>query len=138
MKLEVKHLALYLPYRLKVLDASCKKYLVVWFTPKGQEKCVNIGDVFFEKTSIIKSQKYKPILRPLSDLTKENKDGLNYIEWLIETYYTIGVENQINRIEEDLRWLSHCDYFLVQHLIEWHFDVFGLIEKGLAIDINTL
>ena len=29
-------------------------------------------------------------------------------------------------------------YGLVSKLIEWHFDVFGLIEKGLAIDINTL
>jgi hypothetical protein len=26
----------------------------------------------------------------------------------------------------------------VQKLFEWHFDVFGLISKGLAIDINTL
>jgi len=25
-----------------------------------------------------------------------------------------------------------------EKLISWHFDVFGLIEKGLAIDINTL
>ncbi len=27
---------------------------------------------------------------------------------------------------------------LFQQLFEWHFDIFGLIEKGLAIDINTL
>ena len=25
-----------------------------------------------------------------------------------------------------------------EKLFEWHFDIFGLIEKGLAIDINTL
>ena len=25
-----------------------------------------------------------------------------------------------------------------QKLFEWHFDVFGLIDAGLAIDINTL
>lgn len=29
-------------------------------------------------------------------------------------------------------------YDLIQKLFEWHFDVFGLIEEGLAIDINTL
>jgi len=23
-------------------------------------------------------------------------------------------------------------------LFKWHFDVFGLIKKGLAVDINTL
>ncbi|MFA7307625.1 MAG: hypothetical protein WC026_13235 [Hyphomicrobium sp.] len=27
---------------------------------------------------------------------------------------------------------------LFQKLFEWHFDVFGLIEKGLAVDINEL
>ena len=27
---------------------------------------------------------------------------------------------------------------IVLQLFEWHFDVFGLIEKGIAIDINTL
>ena len=29
-------------------------------------------------------------------------------------------------------------YQEVQKLLEWHFDVFGLIEQGLAIDINTI
>lgn len=29
-------------------------------------------------------------------------------------------------------------YELYQKLFEWHFDVFGLIDAGLAIDINTL
>ena len=29
-------------------------------------------------------------------------------------------------------------YDIIQELIERHFDIFGLIEKGLAIDINTL
>ena len=29
-------------------------------------------------------------------------------------------------------------YWIAQKLFEWHFDVFGLIEAGLAIDINTL
>ena len=28
--------------------------------------------------------------------------------------------------------------FIIQQLFKWHFDVFGLIEKDLAIDMNTL
>jgi hypothetical protein len=31
---------------------------------------------------------------------------------------------------------THESYLLIQKLFEWHFDVFGLIEKGLAIDFN--
>lgn len=29
-------------------------------------------------------------------------------------------------------------YDVVQKLLEWHFDIYNLIEKDLAIDINTL
>ena len=28
--------------------------------------------------------------------------------------------------------------FINNKLLEWHFDIYGLIENGLAIDINTL
>jgi hypothetical protein len=27
---------------------------------------------------------------------------------------------------------------IMQKLLEWHFDIFGLIKEGLAIDINTI
>jgi hypothetical protein len=30
------------------------------------------------------------------------------------------------------------NYEDIVKLFEWHFDVFGLIDAGLAIDINTL
>lgn len=55
----------------------------------------------------------KPILRPLSDL---NQDG------------------EINTPES----LQGCCYSYVQNLISQHYDVFGLIPQGLAIDVNTL
>ena len=32
----------------------------------------------------------------------------------------------------------HQQFSLFQKLIEWHFDIAGLIEKGEAIDVNTL
>jgi hypothetical protein len=39
-------------------------------------------------------------------------------------------------------WRNNCyvpnQLKLLQKLYEWHFDIHGLIEKGLAIDINTL
>jgi hypothetical protein len=42
---------------------------------------------------------------------------------------TFGLKNPVNNILTYENW---------QLLFKWHFDVFGLIEKGLAIDINTL
>lgn len=54
----------------------------------------------------------KPILRPLSDLDD-------------------GYDNTPESLQE-------CTYSYIQILLSNHYDIFGLIEKGLAIDINTL
>jgi len=37
-------------------------------------------------------------------------------------------------LNESLQW----PYWIVKKLYEWHFDVNGLIEKGLAINILEL
>ena len=39
---------------------------------------------------------------------------------------------------KDTYWIESMPYAIVSKLLEWHFDIDGLIEKGLAIDINTL
>ncbi len=91
----------------------------------------------------------KLILRPLSDLAieiehggqkffpwdkladklldeePESFDNINYSKKWVETYFA----------DKDI---LNIPYKLVSKLFEWHFDVFGLIEKGLAIDINIL
>ena len=33
---------------------------------------------------------------------------------------------------------KNTPYWIMEKLFKWHFDVFNLLEKGLAIDINTL
>ena len=136
MKLELKHLAPYLPYGLKAMDldnGSVRTVTLLHFT--YDMETVGHNHLIYEGLLL---KKHQPILKPLSDLDSGNVEGLFYSEWLIEKYHTIGIENQINRIEDDIRWINYCDYILIQHLLEWHFDVFGLIEKGLAIDINTI
>jgi len=65
----------------------------------------------------------KPILRPLSDMTDEEK---NYFElWSFE----IMKEdlNQVQRNALKIKWYLYN-----------HFDLFGLIEAGLAIDKTTI
>ena len=123
-KLELKHLAPYLPYGLKydlpdMVNGGRTIEVMDWD---------NIMDV-------IVVDDYKPILRPLSDLTKEVEiDGEIFVP-----------QSNLSYISKDyLRWfsaedmLSDVPYNDIQLLLEWHFDVFGLIEKCLAIDINTL
>jgi len=37
---------------------------------------------------------------------------------------------------QDLWW--SCSYSLMEKLLEWHFDIFGLLENNLAININEI
>ena len=61
----------------------------------------------------------------------------NHLETKVFGYDTIngfGVH-----FRPEMQWEQVCNQLeLHQKLFEWHFDVFGLIEKGLAIDINTI
>ena len=85
---------------------------------------------------------YKPILRPLSDLTKEIEHRgekfvpykkLDWDKWdgEIGEYISFGdshagVINPLNQLNQ------------LQFLVSWHFDIANLISTGEAIDINTL
>lgn len=154
-KLELKHLAPYFPYGLKGVEyiggelfLLCqidltKKYPTIW------ESNVNLNK---QRTGC------KPILRPLSDLTKEievNGEKFIPIEWLRNNidkkiqFSKMGfLDYEVKGINPKLHYsifdvyqyeIELSDILLFsEKLFEWHFDVFGLIEKGLAIDINTL
>ena len=163
MKLELKHLAPYLPYGLPI-EPIYKSTFMGGYNQRILD------------TSILDNyelEEIKPILRPLSDLTKEIEfNGEKFTPLCILTKQQFDKDNEsvfddenLYLIEDDkycypsngdktsYYWLSYnermqrfdsCDTTdlnqlnLLNTLLEWHFDVFGLIEQGLAIDINTL
>lgn len=151
MKLELKHLAPYLPYKLKIQYWDRNVVMNA-----GQGSSMNWIGI----TAVLRRQGEKqncyPILRPLSDLTKEIKvDGslinpenelckkllisnckLSTDHNIVSLQLPKGVSNRLIAIGSEI--VDECDFGVYQKLLEWHFDVFGLIEKGLAIDINTL
>ena len=65
----------------------------------------------------------KPILYPLSDYKKLNIDVMDEIE-------IINIIDKVNIIE-------NANFRLVLRLVEEHFDLFGGIDSGDAIDVNT-
>ena len=82
-----------------------------------------------------------PILRPLSDLTKEiEHGGEKFVP--IERLF----RNKVNESEfefylfELTTWIKSemIIYRYLKKLINWHFDIADLISKNQAIDINTL
>lgn len=215
MKLELKHLAPYLPYGLKMIS-TCDLHEDYEDIADDYSELLNKGNVFelylITTESIdfydgdcddfaVKSERirlsnagcFKPILRPISDLTKEIEvNGEKFVP-IIALYRLSNEYNYNNELDyefidswgakgnilkvfsnrekdeyiefiycggsfrKDARYskgsyhfgmyLPHairCDrriynqHKLHQKLLEWHFDVFGLIEQGLAIDINTI
>jgi len=126
MELELKHLAPYLPYNLIVKSEFYSPIKSIELTP-------------FELSLMCNTlHKLKPILRPISDLTKEvecNGEKLDFTLFDAETRIIINYQDYR---KEKINPYSDFKYWEMQVLLKWHFDVFGLIEKGLAIDINTL
>jgi hypothetical protein len=126
MKLELKHLAPYLPYGLKIKTNNQIRTLSIGILTTTENSLSNI----------IYGIGHKPILRPLSDLTKEvevNGEKLVPIDKLAIQLFDTETQKIILKGE-----INGIPYWVMQKLFEWHFDVFGLIEEGLAIDINTL
>lgn len=89
-----------------------------------------------------------PILRPLSDLTKpiEHKgEKFVPIDRLLEAIVrewnmcNINYPNDAKGLYGDIiKNITSCEFWIIQKLIEWHFDLFGGIESEEAIDVNTL
>lgn len=145
-KLELKHLAPYLPYGLKMKSDTMELPLVGFI---GELLILN--DNSNEVSSMISETFWKPILKPLSDLTKF-REFCGKSQIFMECYFSISAQEETDfynngTIPEywqiNINMLTngdykHLDYWIIQKLFEWHFDVFGLIPKGLAIDINTL
>ena len=133
MKLELKHLAGYLPYGLKVRHSSWNEILTM-------DCC---GDNS-ESLSILDIEQYaKPILHPLSDLTKEIEvNGENFvpIEIIQKDFYWDYVKNNMRDLikDNDYSLIEYLPYMVVEKLLEWHFDIYNLIENNLAIDKNTI
>ena len=149
MKLQLKHLAPYLPYGLKVKKDADKLISEVKGLESSKhkdyfwikyEKPTKIAKLYLTETSSI----LKPILRPLSDLTKEiDHNGKKFVP--MKVFYELfgggymSYKGFINCQLPDFNMpLIGLRYDIIQQLLEWHFDIFGLIENGLAIDKKTI
>ncbi|EMY3479095.1 hypothetical protein [Flavobacterium psychrophilum] len=123
MNLELKHLAPYLPYELELVARN-----VVSETPKrifGKLSSMNIMSLVENDTL------YKPILRPMSDLHCDFEiDDCNVYNSL-----SARSRSDLNYSEPSFTKLAYDD---IQKVLKLHFDVFGLIEKGIAISIHDL
>lgn len=120
MKLELKHLSPYLPYDLKGIFLNSIITLSVNAFTKGRERGYDI--------SAFLSNNIKPILFPLSSLTKEIT--INGESFVPKNTLSRNLQMQLDIFNlPQIVDFKVADY---NKLLEWKFDVFGLIEAGLA------
>ena len=137
-KIPIYQLSSYLPYEVKAIfneneNKYCRKKIIG-----------TVGCVYASNSSIVchdvpnaTPTKFKLILRPLSDLTKsiivDGKEFIPIIEIAIYSPSQHGVAYLIEQIK-----LGLVEIIVFNMLLKWNFDVFGLIEQDLAVDINKI
>lgn len=126
-KLTLEHLAPYLPYETPIMPL----YRVMSMGLGYNERTLSIDVIHYFQIEDI-----KPVLRPLSDLTESdlfknwNKEHSIELRYSKRVLLDVSSSTCIDIVGYPLSFLTD--------LIKNHFDVFGLIEKGLAVDINTI
>ena len=147
-RLTIKELAPYATHglRIKLPNGKIKKIKSIDF----ELRIINFG---WKDTVYLKDETVLPLLRPFSQLTEEIEHNsisiqlepslekvkpseLIYKHW----FYTIREDGHFSYHIGDGTVIGSLyravPYSLIEILLEWHFDVFGLIDRGLALPID--
>ena len=133
-------LAMSLPHNLKYIDLQCEPDDNLCLMTGIQDGLVCDEQGNFN----CKPKDCLPILRPLSDLTKEiTHKGEAFVP--IEKLYHLDIMRCDISSFESINIDVVADHIFSNQflkftlkLIEWHFDLFGGIDSGEAINVNTL
>jgi hypothetical protein len=150
-KLQLSHIAPYFPYYLKMrYQNDCNGYCRdgVLLKMKHLDDVPNSACFTLEEdengdfSASGHISMFKPILRPLSNIFSFFNDShlfdsdIDIRTFLNEDFLkSRGIETIDEIYELKAEWLP---LGFINTLLKYHFDVFGLIEKGLAIDFTTI
>ena len=130
---QLKHVVGYLPYNLLIYDKVVKNEFVAleFITSHNQVDEFGFGNNLHQ---LLKDDELLLVLRPMCDLFNNeflyiwNKElDTESLEILIEKPYD----------REFIQFYKFSSSFM-DEIYKNHFDFYGLIEKGQAININTL
>lgn len=123
-RLTLEHIAPYLPYGLRMQNEF------------GDEWTINMTAFDSFLTKVINES--LPILRPLSDLTKEIEHNGEKFVPVLKISEMYGIDIMTDDTSSLIMPITMEPYVAFRQLIEWHFDVFNMIPRKLAININKL
>jgi hypothetical protein len=132
-EIELKELAAYLPYGLKMTRNGFVGELLT--LEKHSQFIVSCSDW---RESTKDKNPYKPILRPLCALTEEiEHEGETFVPMDKLSFKSRKLlSNEISvypNAQNGIEYLSYKDMCL---LLEWKFDIFGLIKDNLAVPVT--
>lgn len=148
MSIALKYSSPYLPYKVQVRWIQPKEHKNSFWkiSEKDHNKEMNVVIMAAMSQG---NKNYKLILRSLENLFDlvypDDKDNSTTFFNLLEEE-TDGSSHEVEFIDHikdfnfklhEIDWM-HTPYRLMLVLLSYHFDVFGLIPKGLAEDINNI
>lgn len=144
--LELKDICGYLPYGLKYQWTNMKSVRLISMTDEVDYSSQHSLSTAWEW---MMHRQARPILRPMSDLTKEIIHRGEKFVPMVELGECANVEVEVADFEfkrdKVIDVLFHnilsgerSSIIIFDKLNEWMFDYRGLISAGLAIDVNTL
>jgi hypothetical protein len=124
---DFNHVACYLPFKPRIK----------WY--RQEDSSFQTSELTVSDYPFFKGKMYKLILHPLSDWCKKIQIAEHFMSFAdhVERINPSTKDTKACAVMDDgsIELHFYRDY---QFLFEHHFDVFGLIEAGKAIDINTI
>lgn len=135
-KITLEELSAYLPYDLKMIFERTGGRVITLMGINNQGK-YGVTITGGEGAMFLNTCGFKPLLRPLSQLTQEiEHKGERFVfsdRYLANTEIKMLLDKSLCTFNNPL---NDIDYNSVKLLLKYHFDVFGLIHRGLAVEIK--
>jgi len=128
---EIKHIVPYLPYELKVIHEEAPTPLTVYGISIYDNKMVNIAG-----NSTLSIERCKPLLLPISELGRQAPKtvvGRRLVDEINKNcMYSLDRYGDFYDLPEAMSVDDVWETY--EGLFKYHFDVFGLIDQGLALN----
>ncbi len=138
--MKIENIAPYIPFGLKV---QCKKHFVTY----GKTPILEVNGISktddnnwqYEfilpdsdlRTALITDTNFKPLLKDMSDLTREELEEAGFDHHI--DFLTYELQNNFNN--KNYWRAKQAPYEHIEYLISQHYDVFNLLYYGQAIKL---